>query len=357
MQDLTSLLQMAALYSSRQRAGVSQSYGISSRPAPQGYIPRVTESKTQEVAPKTDSAELDGANKSTDANKTYFFQRKSRLDYMMNLRFNLGAFTQAAEKASEGDNQALEELVVAGFGLRADLKFKGHQEISTNMPDEEAAMNFNSRNESRLMTTARMAALVASGNRAYALSAFYKEAESVRRTMNVSEHNGHRQAVSSFAARYSLDSRFSFAFLQRFNTQTRDVVEKTPNQIGNYLSAATGLAGQSSPQLMATFFDAVDTYLGDAEKQITAKAEEFFTMAAAEMGLSGEIVDTAKNQLIDRIEGFFNRVENALDLVESKFVPSPSEAPTAVPQPPVLDPSAPLPSSTADSLSNQIAVA
>ena len=357
MQDLTSLLQMAALYSSRQRAGVSQSYNISSRPAPKGYIPAVTQSKAPEVAPKTDSAELDGPNKSSDANKTYFFQRKSRLDYLMNLRFNLGAFTQAAEKASEGDTQALEELVAAGFGLRADLKFKGHQEISTNMTDEQAAMNLHSRNESRSSATSRMVALVASGDKAYALSSFYKEAESVRRTMNVSEHNGHRQAVSSFAARFSLDSRFSFAFLQRFNTQTADVADKAPNQVGNYLSAATGLAGQSSPQLMGTFFDAVDTYLGDAEKQITAKAEEFFTMAAAEMGLSGEIVDAAKSQLIDRIEGFFNRVETALNLVESKYVPASSETPVAVSLPPTPDASTPLPSSATASLTNQIAVA
>jgi hypothetical protein len=354
MQNLTSLLQMAALYSSRMRAGAMQSYGISSRPAPQGYVPRANESTPQATAPKTDCAEIDHGKKAPEENKTYYFQKKSRLDYMMNLQFNLAAFVQAAEQASEGDTKALDELVVAGFGLSADLKFKGHQEISTNMTDGTAVQNLHTKSESRSSTTARMAALVASGDKAYALSAFYKEAESVRRNMKVSEHNGHRQAVSSFAMRYRLDSTFSFAFLQRLNTQTTAVTEQAPDQVGNYLSTAGGLAEQSSPQLMATFFDAVDAYLGDAEQQLTAKAEQFFTMATEEMGLSGEMVDIAKSQLLDRIEGFFNRVEAALDQVETKFVSAPATPPSPIPTP---ETPAPLPSPATDSLSNQIAVA
>jgi hypothetical protein len=356
MQNLTSLLQMAALYASRTRSGVSQSYGISTRPAQQGNVPRVSEGAQQTTAPKSDCAELECGKKAPETNKTYYFQKKSRLDYIMNLRFNLAAFNQAAEKAGEGDTKALDELIAAGFGLSADLKFKGRQEISTNMTDDSAGRNLQSKEESRSSATARMAALVANGDKAYALSAFYKEAESVRRNMKVSEHNGHRQTVSSFAMRYSLDSRFSFAFLQRLNTQTTAVTEKAPDQVGNYLSAAGGLAEQSSPQLMATFFDAVDSYLGDVEKEIAAKAEQFFTLAADEMGLSGEMVDAAKSQLLDRIEGFFNRVEAALDQVETKFVPAPAVSPAAV-QPSMPEVAVPIPSPATDSLSNQIAIA
>ena len=125
-----------------------------------------------------------------------------------------------------------------------------------------------------------------------------------------------------------MDNRFSFEMLNRFNSQTQQMLTGADNaSVAGYVDTAGEAASKVTPEVMATFFDAIDEYLNAAESDLSMKAEEFFSMAAEQLGLSGEMVDSAKAQVMDRIDSFFDRVDTALASMESLFVPGSNELP------------------------------
>ena len=90
-------------------------------------------------------------------------------------------------------------------------------------------------------------------------------------------------------------------------------------------------------EMMATFFDAVESYLAETEAAITANTEAFFQSAAAELGFSDALVNYSAEQLTGTIESFFDRVESAVAELESYYVPEASlpapESDPVIPEP------------------------
>ncbi|MBN1212414.1 MAG: hypothetical protein JXA92_07535 [candidate division Zixibacteria bacterium] len=251
---------------------------------------------------------------------TYYYKRQARLDYKLNLSFDLAALMSTARSISEGDTEAVESLVTAGFGLSADFNIKGKQAVETNLTDETDPEKAVLKNLTRARS--RQVGLFKVQSEDFALQSFYREATDIRRSLNVKVQDNHRRTVNKIAIRYRLDNRFSFALAERFNVQTRQMTGETPESLNGYFDAAGSLAEKGTPEMMATFFDAVEDYLTRTEDKLTAEVESFFQSAAAELGFTGELVETAASQLTGAIESFFNRVTGAVQKLESKLVPN-----------------------------------
>lgn len=273
---------------------------------------------------------------------TYSFSRRSKLDYKLKLQFDLAALTQTAEQIENEETVSLDQLAAAGFGLSADFKLKGKQEERTNHIRETEGTQANFK--SRLHYRENQANRFSVQSRNFALDSFFRESTDIRSKFSSEVKDGHSRTVNKFALRYRMDSQFSFAHLNRLNVQTQQVADAAPNALPGYFAAAGSVAEKGTGDMMATFFDAVDSYLGNAEEQMLSKIDAFFTQAAEQLGLSGDMVEMARNHLAGTIEGFFDRVSAAVDQIESNFVTAPEPLPdtgsvaTPLP-PPAPDPS------------------
>ena len=263
---------------------------------------------------------------------TYTFQRSARMDYGLNLKFNLGAMTSTLERMSEdGDVQELSEFAAAGFGLKAKMNINGAQTVTTSATDaagESLLAEGNSMVKGKSWSRSRAVSRFAVQGRNFAAQGFTREAQKIRHSLDIRTHDGHRRATNKLSMRFRLDSRFNMAYLNQFNVQTQQVAETTPDAVGSYLNSAGNVAEKGTPEMMAAFFDAVDGYLNQAEEKLLAKVAEFFDLAAEELGFSGEMVDVARDQLLGTVESFFDRVDTAVEMLESRFAPSDMIQPT-----------------------------
>lgn len=258
---------------------------------------------------------------SSPAEPTYSYLSRSRLDYRMNLRFDLSTIVQTASELNEGESASLTSLAAGGFGLSTDLRFKGSQvieRVANGDLQESDRTSLRQKGMSRSSSVSQFAMQ----DKNFGLQAFHREAGQIKRTLRLNNVEGHSTAVRKFALRFRSDSSFQFASLQRFNVQTQQVSEGEPSRLGEYLEAAGGMAEKGTNEMMAAFFDAVDTHLEGAEDRLIAQANAAFDLAASELGFSQELVDFARDNMVGTIEGFFNRVEAAVEALESRFVTS-----------------------------------
>ncbi|MEA3296972.1 MAG: hypothetical protein U9R56_03830, partial [candidate division Zixibacteria bacterium] len=191
-----------------------------------------------------------------------------------------------------------------------------NQAVNPEMSGNKAHMKL--KNWSKAIQSTRLAYQ----DRNFALQAFHREAEDIRRSLDVKVRNGHRRVTNKVALRFRMDNRFELSFLNRFNVQTKNVAETAPDAVGSYLDSTGNVTEKGTTEMMTAFFNAVDSYLNGSEEKIIAKASEFFDMAASELGFSSEIVDAAREQLLGTVESFFNRVDMAVDKLESNFYPT-----------------------------------
>ncbi len=252
---------------------------------------------------------------------TYSFKSSSQLDYKLNLSFDLAAISRTVRYLSEGDVDQVEQLSAAGMGLSADFALSGHQVTKTSFENTEGSNRMTDHLRGRNMSQMNQANAFMANSRDFKVQSFYKEASNIRNSFDVMNHNGHSRTINKLAMRYNMDSSFSFANLDRFNVQTQQVADQSPEALGAYFNNTGNLAETGSNDLMATFFNAVDGYLDQAEDNLLEKTVAFFEQAAEELGFSEPMIAMAKDHLISTIEGFFDRVDSAINKLESRFVP------------------------------------
>ena len=304
------------------------------------YIP-TDDSHTQTEAPttatdrpKTDSSTYtnpaapndEALPADTETGDVSYFIRKARLDYKMTMQFDLAAIQSIAEKISDGETEELAEFAAAGFGLHAAFDVKGMEIIETNMADK---LDYNGSVKYRSKDKSMFAQKFGAQSKNFNLQSFYRESSDVSRSMKVDVFDNYRRSVNKFALRYRLDSNFSFGFMNKFNVQTKQIAETDPANLNSYVTSAGNVAETSTPEMMATFFDTVDSYLNAAESDLRAKAEEFFTMATEQLGFAEETVSQVRDQLLGSIDSFFGRVDEAVGMLASKFVTPEIQQPEA----------------------------
>lgn len=246
-----------------------------------------------------------------------FFSRRAKLDYKMMLQFDLAAISSVAESLEDGDTSELTRFAAAGFGLSAGFDVKGVEIMETNMGDKlDPASIKQYKSRQKEMTMSRFGAQTKN----FKLDSFYRESTRISKSMKFEDFGNYRRSVNKFALRYRLDSNFGFSNLEKFNVQTQAVAEAQPDKLSDYVNTAGAVAETSTPEMMRTFFNTVDEYLSAAETDLRAKAEEFFTMAVEQLGFAEETAGAVKDQLLGSIDSFFGRVNEAVDMLETKFV-------------------------------------
>jgi len=259
---------------------------------------------------------------------TYSFRRQARLDYALNLRFDLGAVTRAVESYSDGQPVDFEQFTQAGFGLTANLALSGFQHIQ----EQGTGLDADQTKQSFREASSNVAATLGSHqSRDMEAAWFSRESTTTRRSLKNHFHDGHRNASNKLEMRFRLDSSFRLTQINRFNDQTGRMAEQQPQALPGYFDNVGVLAETSSGSTLTRFFDAVDGYLDGVEDQLIERAESFFEAAAAELGFDGATVDLARDQLTGSIESFFGRVEAAMDQLQGQMVPSTSIPATTLP--------------------------
>ncbi len=269
---------------------------------------------------------------------TYNFKSSSQLNYKLDLSFDLAAISRTVRYLSEGDVTQVEQLSAAGFGLSADFALKGHQIVKSSYENADGSNRMTEHFRGRNMSRMNQASAFLANSRDFKVQSFQREASRIRSSFDVINHNGHSRAINKLSMRYQMDSSFSFANMERFNVQTTKVADQAPESLSDYFSNTGNLAETGSNELMATFFNAVDGYLDQAEENLLEKTVAFFEQAAQELGFSEPMIAMAKDHLVSTIEGFFDRVDSAINNLESMFIPNQVEPEVeVVPEPAVVD--------------------
>lgn len=272
---------------------------------------------------------------------TYSFQRKAQMSYQLRLEFELSTLERVVSSLADGDEEAVEQFVAAGFGLSADFNVRGHQVTRTQMTGDDITQG-QSRAVSRQRARFNRMGLMQYQDRSFGLQSFFKEAMSVRSKMKTYQVDGFSKTVNKFALRYRLDSSFSMAHLSRFTGQASQMADQKSADLGNYLNAAGAVAETGTNDMMATFFNAVDDYLAGAEQAMLEKAGMFFDQAASELGFEGEMTQFARDQIIGSVQSFFDRVESAVSSLAARYtVTAPPDQPAVEPatiEPKMVDP-------------------
>jgi hypothetical protein len=262
---------------------------------------------------------------------TYFFRQKTKLDYRLKLSFDLQAVSRTLVSLAEGDNEAaVQDLAAGNFGLGVDFKLKGKQDTLTNMLNADSENLPAQQMHNKTKIASRQVQQIALQSRDFAVQAFYRQATKVMNSLKVTERDNFRHSVSKFAYRFTLDSKMSFAFLQRFNVQTGDVAAEIPEAVNGYVTSAGTVAEKGTTEMISAFFDAVDAYLDGAEDQIVERVNRFFDMAQQQLGVNSDFIEQARDNLLETVENFFDRVDNALDTLQSFFIPEEMEEPGLV---------------------------
>jgi hypothetical protein len=279
-----------------------------------------SKSITDKYSPGTDTQANDGSGLNKASDGTYYYRREAKLDYRLDMSFDLAAIARVAAKIENGDLTEAESLLAGGFGLHADFQADGSQTVETNITDENQTDSATrSKSRSRAVQGQALARRYGDSERGFALDMFRRDASSVRRSLKSSVRDSHRKTTNKIAVRFQSDTQFSFALAQRFNVQTQQVADTAPESLESYLKSTGGVAENGSADMMATFFDAVDAYLQGSYEDIKSRTGAFLDQAAGELGFSGELVDTAREQLTASIDSFFGRVTDAVAALAQQF--------------------------------------
>lgn len=145
-----------------------------------------------------------------------------------------------------------------------------------------------------------------------------KQASRINQKLPQGNRFGYQLAVNSFALRYNSDAQFSFSHFSRFNTQVTTLGETDSAAVDSLTSSAGDLAGFASNNLMESFLDSVDAYLGSSEADLLEKIDQFFEVASAELGLSSDAIAQVKQQLSATVENFFDKVESSISALKTQ---------------------------------------
>ena len=285
---------------------------------------------------------------------TYSYSRNASLEFNLALRFDLGALSKTVSQIADGQTVSIDQFAAAGFGLTADFDAHGSQTVETSGASPTNVSPARSR--SMMRVGARESGLFQYNDRHLALQAFFRQSQDVKRSLSTDVRNGYSRAVNKFALRFHMDSNFSLGFAQRFNSQTQTVAAQQPDAANAYVNNAGNLAQTGTSEMMGLFFDAVDSYLNNAEQNLLQSAGQAFDTAASELGFTGDVVTQSKSGITNSIESFFGKVETAVAAMRSRFVTAHPAAPvqtTPAPTPLPTDYTAP----ASSQLTNQLAVA
>ncbi len=242
------------------------------------------------------------------------YTRSARLDYQLDLRFDLRAIQHTATSLADGTTSSA-AFAAAGFGLSAAFALNGYQVQSESGVESDGVGRQLDRSVDRESST-RATGIAGEG---LSLGGFERRASSVQQSLRTDVQDQFRQAVTRFSSRFSYDSGFTLQLGERFLNQTEALAIAEPGAVGGYADTSGHLAQTSSGSALGAFFDAVDSYLDSAESALSADVVQKFDQATSALGFGGAITSAARDQLLGSISGFFSRVDAALDQMARQY--------------------------------------
>ncbi len=246
-----------------------------------------------------------------DTQSATYDREFSHLRYSLDLNFDAQALQRSMQQLTtiqteDGTrvSETLETLSSLNIGLGLNFQVEGlrvsEQAELTNSVGAEKAGHYQRQ---------------AAGNQ---FENLLKQASRTNQKLPSGNRFGYQLAVNSFALRYSADAQFSFSHFSRFNTQVTALGETDSAAVDSLTSSAGDLAEFASNNLMESFLDSVDAYLGDSEANLLEKIDQFFEIAASELGLSSDAIAQAKEQLSATVENFFDKVESSINALKTQ---------------------------------------
>ncbi|MEE9554913.1 MAG: hypothetical protein V3W18_11500 [candidate division Zixibacteria bacterium] len=273
------------------------------------------------------------------ANSLVAIKTKINAQFNMNMIFDLSAFEQTlmtfAEDAEDGQVN-IASYTDLNIGLHTDLHARAH--IRETFQVEEGMEGASS--ELKYKEKGRFSSLGAALLKSRGLEAgmFYKESLKTKFRLRQSYDDGFLRVSRKMALKYSQDFRLNLRSINMYNTQA-ETLDQSGN-LDNYLTSAEALVDspQSSSNLINQFFETVEGYLDGAEDQLIDKIESFFDTMASELGMDSGILASSREALIGSVESFFDRVETAVSSVTARYIPNSDEPELPEPPPEVSAP-------------------
>lgn len=267
---------------------------------------------------------------------------KMNAQFNMNMIFDLSAFEQTlmtfAEDAEDGQVDIM-SYTDLNIGLHTDLHARAHIRETFLVEEgmEGASSDLKYREKGRF--TSMGAALLKS--RGFEAGMFYKESLKTKFRLHQEYNDGFLRVSRKMALKYTQDFRLNLRSMNMYNTQA-ETLDQSGN-LDNYLTSAEAIidSPQSSGNLINQFFEAVEGYLGGAEDQLIDKIENFFDSMASELGIGSGLLESSREALIDSVESFFDRVETAVSAVTARYVPDSDEVELAEPPQEIPEPMEP----------------
>lgn len=241
----------------------------------------------------------------------------------LNMKFNLADFerivTRLAQDAQDG---ALETTTTNKFsmGLHTDLNIIARVDQKITYENPEALDQSNLNKNIGYRVNEKNARQIQLQSRQFKAESFYHESLSKRFQLDKSFSDGYLRISRKMSMRYTQDSSFSFSSLQKYSQQT-EALEKTGNA-EQYLNTTEALVDNQdvSGALIGEFFGMVDNYMDQAEDKLLNKIDDFFNDLNSQVGIEAKYTDRTKELLVSSVKSFFDKVEMAVNGVESRHI-------------------------------------
>lgn len=256
--------------------------------------------------------------------KQYIEQRnwQNRID--LNLKFNLSEFesslTQLVEDSQDGEMQT-ETLTNINLGLHVDLSVKGKlNDIIKNAGLGQEGTASQQALVAKVRTASNQAAAMQVQSRNFEADMFYRESQATNFKIRQEYSDGFMRVSRKLSMRYSQDFSLNFRSLQAYNSQAAQLSET--GDLTSYLNNAEALvdSNQIQGETIGKFFDIVQGYLDQTEDKVMEKINYFFDQLSSQLGIDSADLDQSREQTLETARAFFEKVDNVLADVKTKYV-------------------------------------
>ncbi len=246
----------------------------------------------------------------------------------LSMKFNLSDFermvTTLAQDAEDGqlETTTLNNLRI---GLSTDLNVKAlvNQKVTYDNPE---ALDQSDLNRSAGYSVGeRNAMSMKLQSRQFKAAAFYRDSMSKSFQLDKSYSDGFLRISRKMSMRYTQDFSFNYRSLQKFSQQATGL--ENSGNTEQYLNTTEALLDNQNVggELIGDFFNMVDDYMGQAEDQLLGKIDDFFNELSSQVGIESRYTAQTKELLVSSVTSFFDKVEAAVNTVESRYIAPTSE--------------------------------
>ena len=260
----------------------------------------------------------------------------------LNMNFNLAQFertiSELADDAADGEieTQTLSKL---NIGLHVDMTAIAQSTSKTKIESTDGQPASNSYSQLDVTKSESRAIKAMMKSREYEANLFYKESLKSKYSEKQVVADGFIRTSRKLAMRYTQDFSFNFKSLQMFNSQAAALTET--GEADQYVNTTESLVDnqQVTGDMIGQFFDSVEGYINGMESALIDNVNEFFDNLAGQMGISSDQLSFTRDTIINGIESFFDKVDQAVTNATSRYLPPPTEntEPAAIPDSDVVD--------------------